>query len=346
MAFRAVVIGSGDYPRESGIVSYSEIGESARHFGLVLDSDPLWRQDGGGCRVLTADEVRTPNGVMTALEEEADRATHQDVLVVVYVGHGALWKDVPDAEVHFAVGSSHQRKPWTWLSSWYVYRVMRQSKARMKVLIADCCYSNQLKSLGGRPEAGSLGVIGQGKGTCLLTAVKGSDSLADPNGCPSLSDGLAGCTPFSGHLLDVLRRGTDDYHSHLTLGLLRDAVEQSMAGCDQAHHEPRMLLNDAHEKYVLATNRMDPADRRPRPGNPVDPDQWVATLLRDAECDLEDLLRDADKTGEVVARLSANRDERWQSRAQAVADRAFRTFRNAPDALARYVITLDRAQAG
>ena len=61
------------------------------------------------------------------------------------------------------MGSSHRDKPWTWLSSWYVYRVMRKARARLKVVIADCCYSNLLPQLGEEPLLpGVLGELDEG----------------------------------------------------------------------------------------------------------------------------------------------------------------------------------------
>ena len=39
---------------------------------------------------------------MTPLQQAADQAERGDSLLVVYVGHGAYWADVPGAQVHFA----------------------------------------------------------------------------------------------------------------------------------------------------------------------------------------------------------------------------------------------------
>ncbi|WP_344962074.1 hypothetical protein [Streptomyces thioluteus] len=148
MASRALVIGPAEYAAESGVRTYTEIGVSAVQYGEVLAGNPMWGAD--HCRVLAPEEVRTAEGVMAALEEEARRTGPGDIFMVVYIGHGAYWGDVPGAEVHFSVGSSYKDKPWTWLSSWYLYRAMRLCKADLKVLIADCCYSKHAAPPGQR----------------------------------------------------------------------------------------------------------------------------------------------------------------------------------------------------
>ncbi|MBW8800973.1 MAG: hypothetical protein JF597_47705, partial [Streptomyces sp.] len=125
MASRALVIGVGTYGEESGIQGYPTIEASARAYGAALARDPRW---GAAERspVLGPDEVQTADDVMCALQEAAAAGEGpEDTLLVVYVGHGAYWQDVPGGQVHFAVGSSRVSEPWTWLSAWYVYRAIR-----------------------------------------------------------------------------------------------------------------------------------------------------------------------------------------------------------------------------
>jgi hypothetical protein len=337
MASRAVVIGSARYAADSAIDSHEEINQSARMYGRILATDDLWRSNH---RVLQPAEVDTADGVMRALKDEADRTSVDDTFLVIYIGHGAYWSDIPDAQVHFSVGSSYRSQPWTWLSSWYIYRVMRQCRAKLKVLIADCCFSNMLPHLGS--ELSLPGVLGQShQGTCVFTALKDAD-LANVEGCGKLDDELSTCTPFSGHLLDVLRNGTRDYHRELTVGMLRDAVKKNMRGCDSRHDEPRMVLNDAPESSPLFTNRKDPAQRDPRPSVPVNAEQWVATLQGHSEPDVDLLLGDPRQTGEVVVRLWETMDERSRQIALRINTAANSVF-DTPDAFAKYWNKAERA---
>jgi hypothetical protein len=339
MAFRAVVIGPARYAADSGIVSHPSIGASARMYGEVLAADGMWGPD--GCRVLGEDEVQTTDGVMRALQQAADETTPQDIFLVVYVGHGQYWSDLPGAQVHFSVGRSFQDKPWTWLSSWYVYRVMRKARARLKVLIADCCYSNLLPQLGEEPLL--PGVLGElDEGTCVFTAVKNLH-FADAAGCPSLPGDLAQCTPFSGHLLRILQNGTKDHNPQLTIGLLREAVKQEMERCPTARHQvPRMSLNDARDGTPLFTNHMEPARRDLAPQLPVAPEDWVRTLMLDRDDRLDELLKDAQKTGAVVALLNGAPDEASRHLAGYIGARANSAFTE-PRAFARYWNQVDRA---
>lgn len=335
MARRAVVIGPAEYGPDSGIPSYSWISASARTYAEVLAGDDMWTS----CRLVTQDELRTADGVMQAVQEVADQTEPDDVFMVVYVGHGAHWRDLPGPQVHFSVESSRRDSPWTWLSSWYLYRAMRKSEAKLKVLIADCCYSNELPKLGGSPDA--LGILDEG--SCVLTATKNDWHYADAEGCPALPYPLSECTPFSGHLLNVLLRGTEDPNEQLTLGMVHDAVQAGMHRCVTSHDVPNMTLNGARERTRLFTNRMDPALRRRPPGLPVGTAEWVETLMRpqDVDLDLSNLLRDPRQTGKVVATLYEQRNDGGRAIAHEINKQANEQF--APREFARYWNQVERA---
>lgn len=339
MASRSVVIGPARYAPDSGIASHPEIGKSARMYGEVLAGDQRWGAD--RVEVLAEDRLSSINDVMGAVQRAADQARPGDTLLVIYIGHGAFWADVPGAQVHFAVGSSRIREPYTWMSSWYVYRAIRKSDASLKVLIADCCYSNLLPQLSG--EDGTLrGALGEiHEGTCVLTAVKNTDQ-ASAAGCPHLPPALRGCTPFSGHLLNILSRGTKDHNDELTLGLIRDAVRKDMRGCGTYHDLPRMILNDAREGMPLFTNRMSLPDRERLPSTPASAAEWVETMMRESDYELDQLLTDPRKAGEVVALLSKEPDEAGQRVALRVNKRAHELFRQ-PALFARYWAEAGRA---
>jgi hypothetical protein len=337
---RAIVIGPVNYSLSSGIEGHSEIGNSARLYGEILAADPRW--NAGRVEVLSEEQLFSIGGVMEAVQCAAGQTLPGDTLLVIYVGHGTYWVDVPGAEVHFAVGSSRRYEPHTWLNSWYVYRVIRRSKASLKVLVADCCSSNWLRNLGGKH--GVLpGVLGQqGRdGTCVFTAVKNIDE-ASAVGCPELAGELADCTPFSGHLLSLLKDGTEEDSDELTLGMIRDAVEDEMSKCGAEHGEPRMILNDARESMALFTNQKTGPERKRLPPAPASAEEWARTLKHPTEHDLDQLLADPPKAGKVVAILSKKRDGHGQSIARHISERADREFQN-PAVFARYWAEAKRA---
>lgn len=330
MASRSIVIGPAEYASDSDIPSHPQIGNSARMYGDVLAGDERWA---GRVEVLPADQLASVNAVMGAVQRTAGQASSGDTLLVIYIGHGAFWDDVPGSQVHFAVGSSRRREPHTWMSSWYVYRAIRRSAASLKVLIADCCYSNLLPHLGG--EDGTLrGALGEvHEGTCVLTAVKNTGQ-ASAAGCPQLPAGFRECTVFSGHLLNILSNGTRDHNDELTLGLIRDAVHADMSGCGTYHDLPRMILNDAREGMPLFTNRMARRGRA-RPPSPASATEWVETMMRESDYNVDDLLADPRLAGKVVALLSREPDEAGQHIALRVNKRANEVFRQ-PALFARY----------
>jgi hypothetical protein len=107
---------------------------------------------------------------------------------------------------------------------------------------------------------------------------------------------------------------------------------------------PRMSLNDARERTPLFTNRMDPNSRNRPPDVPVEPDQWVKTLMRERAFDLNGLLKDPRRTGEVVALLCAAPDEASRHIAQRIDAQANEKF--APHDFARYWNRVERALRG
>lgn len=302
MASRALIIGPHSYAKNSGLAAHDTIGQSARMYAEVLKGDPMW----GPNRVsaLPEDELATIDGVMAGVEKAAGEAKSGDILLVVYIGHGKYWADVPGGQVHFAVNNSRMDVPYTWLSSWYLYRAMRRSQAALKVLIADCCYSNLLPHLGdgGLVLPGALGIVH--KGTCVLTAVENTVA-AQADGCSELPAEFAACTPFSGHLLKVLSQGTRDHKDQLNLGLILDAVVKDLSTCG-THPQPGMSLNGAREAQPLFTNRMAVLDRQ-QPLAPRTVDEWVNLVLKEQTVP-EGLLADAELAGKVVARLWSEAD--------------------------------------
>jgi hypothetical protein len=338
MASRALVIGAGDYAADSGLPGHATISASAQAYGEILSGDAMWGPE--NCRVLSVDEVRTADGVMRALQEAADATGPEDILLVVYVGHGQYWGDVPGGQVHFAVGSSYKDRPWTWLSSWYVYRAMRKATARLKVLIADCCYSNMLPTLSGGEDGKVLpGVLGrQDEGSCVFTAVKNVQA-ADAEGCARLPAPLNRCTPFSGHLLRVLQGGTKDHNDELTIGQLREAVKLEMTGC--THEPPRMLLNDARDGTPLFTNQTE-RRMRDRSQVPADAEGWIRHLMLDRDYFLDELLDNEVTTGDIVGLLSRRKDGASRFLARHLDEKANERFEEA-DTFARYWNRVERA---
>jgi hypothetical protein len=311
MASRALIIGPAEYGEKSGIASHPEIAKSRHWYGEVLKDDKRWGED--RIVVLPESELTSVDGIMGAIELAADDAGPGDTLLVVYIGHGAYWADLPAPQVHFAVGSSRDDKPYTWLSSFWVYRAMRKSRAALKVLIADCCNSNFLERLSSSHDETLPGVLGEiEEGTCVLTAVKNRRD-ASAKGCQSnkveMEDSFRECTAFSGHLLNLLWRGTSHVYDDFTLGAIRDMLKIEMKKCD-THDQPRMILNDARERVPLFSNKKkELPSQASLEKSPDSPEEWVESMMSEKHYNLDHLLSDPEKTGKVVELLSRHPDE-------------------------------------
>jgi hypothetical protein len=309
VASRALIIGPSEYGPASGIEGHPEIAKSRHWYGEVLKEDDRWGAE--RVQVLPESQLGSVDEVMRAIQSAADCTEVGDTLLVIYIGHGAYWSDLPDPQVHFAVGSSRDDVPYTWLSSWYVYRAMRKSHASLKVLIADCCNSNFLGKLGDPQNETLPGALGEiEEGSCVLAAVKNRRD-ASAEGCKNpkvkMEDHFRQCTAFSGHLLNLLSEGTSHVDGDLTLGTIRDMLIIDMAKCDN-HDRPRMILTDARERIPLFSNKKKLSDQTPEQ-NPDRPEQWVDIIMQEKNYKLEHLLADPEKAGEVVALLSKAPDD-------------------------------------
>ncbi|WP_425827508.1 hypothetical protein [Streptomyces fractus] len=348
MASQAIVIAPSQYADGSGLQRHASIAASGDLYERVLKQDPLWGPE--NLTVLDRAQLGSVPKVMAALQEKARLVGASDTLLVVYVGHGAAWEDVPGAQVHFAVESSRKNEPWTWLNSWYLYRAIRTSNASLKVLIADCCFSNKLPGLGGDTPPQGLrtdglpGVLGHPDGgTCVLSALEGDRNLADPKGCPHLPDEFSQCTAFSGHLLHQLDNGTKGYDSDWTLSFLREAVWRDMADCD-AHsgQVPEMTLKGRGDS-ILFTNQVAPGSRT-QIQEPQNIDEWTKVLKLNFEHYTSQLQQKPLIAGEIVAELrrpQLQQDDQSQYLAERIDTWACTAYSD-PEEFYQYWTTVER----
>lgn len=341
MTDRALIIGSARYQEGSGIQSYDEIDASASLYRKVLTEKQGW--DPETVTVFHQDQPRSVDVVMDVIQDAADagREEDDDTLLVVYVGHGMHWPDVPGAQVHFAVGSSRLSMPHTWLSAWYVYHAIRSSWATRKTLIADCCFSNFLPNLGGAANRDALNtrlMAAMGappKGTCVLAATTGNEDYVSPAGCADMVSEFKNCTPFSGHLLRILSEGTNFGDDDLTLQVVRDALVTEMEHCGTQHAEPGMISTGSADRSVFRNHKQ--GAERVAEAQLHTVDDWVAFLGTRELRDFTRLLKDPATAGQVVARILSRRGENTTARANALrasrsADEQFRD----PSVFAQY----------
>ncbi|MFL6117963.1 MAG: hypothetical protein ACJ786_42405 [Catenulispora sp.] len=271
MASRAVIIGAADYADSR--LNYPQIrdavGTSAEEYLRLLSSRDPFRAP-GACVPVTNPASR--DQIMNAVLAAAEAANQpDDVLLVVYVGHGKAWPHLYSDELHFAVGSSDPGQPWTWLEwrllAWAMRRDQRGPDAGLRVLVADCCYTSRL-TMGGEPEPVPTGLplVAADKGLAVFSPSRSTSTEVRtfPKGCRSLGEPWSRCTAFSGHFLKVLHDGSDRSGEHLLLGEVRDALHKSMKDCrdpDSHHDVPGLELLGPNDRTPFVENAVPPRDR-------------------------------------------------------------------------------------
>jgi hypothetical protein len=329
---RAIIIGAADYGdyERSRLKSHFTIARSAVEWERFLKTDPLWESTGdtgtdNQVRRLEHRELQSVDGVLSEVRLAAAEAN--DMLLVVYIGHGAWWSGVADSQVHLAVETSRNHDPWTWLSSSYLYYLMRESRASSKILIADCCNSDKLNRLDdGTAEDEAVTEAfnaSRPEGTLVVRAVQ-HVSYAAAEGCPRLaSRELQECTALSGHLLDMLRRGIRNGGDVLKPRTVVNRLSREMLACPVEHPAPGGTLDGSLGEMELFTNKLADRVERSRIA-PVTAEEWVSVLLSDS-CDLGPLLADPAKINAVVAGLARNPGP-GEERARDIDEQALRTL--------------------
>ncbi|MER7466301.1 caspase family protein [Streptomyces sp. NPDC097981] len=168
--------------------------------------------------VKLVDDPLQPEEIMRPVTAAAEEA--EDALLVYYSGHGLLARD--DGDFHVTLTASDPDKPWTSLPYSYVADPIRKSRAKVKIVITDCCYS-------GRAHADLMGSESR-----LITEqlrAKGVYSLSSaPADRRSLAPKGDEYSAFTGFLLAAVRDGVPGAEPVLGLTDLFLEVRRRMRG--------------------------------------------------------------------------------------------------------------------
>ena len=95
-------------------------------------------------------DLPTPMDLGEAVSDAARQA--EDILVIYYVGHGLV---SPAGDLFLAAGQTNSR-PHRLAHTAFPYRTLRQyaieSRARLKIVILDCCFSGRAIGTLGAPR--------------------------------------------------------------------------------------------------------------------------------------------------------------------------------------------------
>lgn len=170
--------------------------------------------------------------------------TATDTLVVYYVGHGLV--DV-NGELLLATSDTFEaEKEFHSLRADLLRRAVRDSDAKIKIFIVDCCYSGRAF---GKPMADEAsGVLDQIEttGTCGLASA--------PRHLAALFVEGERHTVFSGELITVLRDGLPDEGALLPLFAVYRELRRRMR--EREHPEPKIVHSDSVSEFALVRNQL------------------------------------------------------------------------------------------
>lgn len=182
-----------------------------------------------------------PEEFGSALSEVAAEAG--DVLFVYYVGHGLVSEH---GELHLATGATrdlgqgvaaYQALPYS-----IVADVIARSRARLVVIVLDCCFSGRARSRSAAATDGAFEHTRR-RGTFLLTAAGLDESAWAPPGRH---------TAFTGELLRLLDEGEPTGPPWLTLNDLYLSLTRTLPSRGLAR--PRQQSTDQAGTQVIAPN--------------------------------------------------------------------------------------------
>ncbi|MET3985271.1 caspase family protein [Streptomyces sp. PvR034] len=240
---RAVLIGVADYPDGGAFASV----EAALHNVLRLKgllTDPAYA---GFDRLPEYTRPllnpQTGEGIRAAVKRAAEQAT--DVLFVYYVGHGSRVGAERELYLTSCTTSSAESVETTGLRYTVLRSVLRAARARVVVLVLDCCFSGiATKVLGDENPAEEP--MSEGELLDRTAAAEDIDGdLVDgvcvlassgPTQTSGASDtvGATDFTTFTGHLVAVLEQEHGDSEP-LLLGELFQRTEKRMGKYDVGH---------------------------------------------------------------------------------------------------------------
>jgi hypothetical protein len=229
---RAVLIGTSDF--QQSLPDLPAVSNNLVDLRTALTDEEVgilgWEQ----CVVV--DSPDSPSSLITRLRSAA--AAAQDLLLVYYAGHG-IRADFRD-ELYLTVRQSRSDSPVdTCVPFEWVREVVRDSPARTKLLILDCCYSGM--ALGTMSSSGVDIRQIEVSGTTVMTST--------PKNMPALAPPGDRHTAFTGELITLLRNGSLLADEPLTVAELFRSLRAAMSRRDLP--EPKMRSDDTSSSLQL-----------------------------------------------------------------------------------------------
>ncbi|MFD8688728.1 caspase domain-containing protein [Streptomyces sp. NPDC059651] len=205
----------------------------------------------------------TADGIRAAVKRAAEQAT--DVLFVYYVGHGSRVGAERELYLTTCTTASGESVETTGLRYTVLRGLLRGARARVVVLVLDCCFSGIATKVLGGDDAEAMAeeeLLDQAKvtedveeglvdGVCVMAS-------SGPTQSSEASDPLTRYTAFTGHLVTVLENGDGDT-APLLLGELFRRTEKRMDRFN-VEHQPLMATVGTAGDLVMRQAAAPPAE--------------------------------------------------------------------------------------
>jgi predicted restriction endonuclease len=196
----------------------------------------VWGLSPQHCKVV--EDPTDPQGMITPVHEASEEA--REVLLVYFAGHGVIG---PNGDLYLGTPGTHNdrtRSHYTAVAYDTLRTTVQNSRAQIRIVILDCCYSGRAAYTMGSAAASPLTDI---EGTYTLTSAPPTKTSLAPEG--------AEFTAFTHELIEVIRSGIPEAGNFLTLDQIFDHIKAEMA----AKARPRPWRQDRNDAGQVALIR-------------------------------------------------------------------------------------------
>ncbi|MET9960180.1 caspase family protein [Streptomyces sp. NPDC006326] len=206
-ASRAVLIGTAGYRH---LAALPAVEANVKDLAAELCDATVWGLPEQHCTTVL--DPQHPAELLDPVGRAGEEAV--DTLLVYFAGHGM--RDAETADLYLALQGSREHVGYTAVAYQHLRSALRDSGARRKVVVLDCCFSGRAaRTLAGTPEA-----------FAAQAAVEGAYVLtASPRDRVALAPDGERHTAFTGELLRILRDGIHDGPELIDLDTLCRTME-------------------------------------------------------------------------------------------------------------------------
>ncbi|MER7368604.1 caspase, EACC1-associated type [Nonomuraea wenchangensis] len=249
---QAVLIGVGEYS-DSAIHSIPAVDRNLIELRAALTHPINGGFSGERCEVLRPSFGDKPAARVARFGEDVE-----DIFLVYYCGHAAR---APDGDLILTLSDTTQQQlEYTGLRIGDLQRAIMASRAQIRVLILDCCFSGAaLPSILGDDDTDAIIDAARIEGALILASSAANRTSNAPVGEPY--------TAFSGVMIDILKNGISRGSETISLNDLYTTLDWRLRA--EGHPAPKRLNNGTASDVGLVRNAaFNPRAKGPKNAGP------------------------------------------------------------------------------